>query len=189
MGLLTRLFGRDRADESVEPEQSPVTWRTRPVAPHPEDLFDWSIEPSDRPRSRDVGAPPPPPPPPPLPEASPEPPVAPISAALAEFHLTTPAPYSGRVRVGVPQVRLLLADGRIIDPPPDPVLEERLRYLAENLLPPPPPAVEGDWGFEGPRPEVPRVRLVMADGSSMDVTTNSEFSERIAYLARNLFPQ
>lgn len=121
--LFSKLFGRKSATAST---------RSRPVSPP----------------SPVVESPPPPPPPPPPSgvapprpqplllaaspkEPSPDEPDAPSGAAPPVQPLDY-EPGSGRTG----GVRIILEDGTLAEPILDPELEERLRYIVDNIVPP-----------------------------------------------------
>jgi hypothetical protein len=77
-----------------------------------------------------------------------------------------------------PQVRLVLTDGTVVEPPSDPDWQVRVSYLARNLLP---------TGSRRGRPG-PTIKIVLSDGTVLEGAADRELQERIDYLARNLLP-
>ena len=142
-----RLFGRSRIDASKRPRDIPL-----PAAPNPDDLFDWSPRAKpDRAHPNSLG-------PAEVPRTEGRAPwssttVAPISEALSQFRQPGTKARSSRPRsvpnggpAGPPsppprmtkpaQIRLLMADGTVVEVSGDPELERRIGYLADNLLAP-----------------------------------------------------
>ena len=162
-GLLKRFFGK--RDESSPDIDAMLDWSPGPPTPAPSFRVSPPPPPPPppAPTSADLstqvlwGAPPPPPPPP-----APEPvvPVEPVGShrnprvriMLADgtvLHPSVAPEWEGRIsylarnlfppgqapaRPRPPKVRLVLADGTVIEEAGD-ELEQRMRYLAENLLP------------------------------------------------------
>lgn len=110
------------------------TQSSRPVSPPPPPL-------PARPVAAPVAAPPPPPPGPTVAvEAEAQAVSAPVQDALAARIVETPTP-SETDPAEPGSVRFVLADGTIASPDLDPELEERLKYIVDNIVQPtePPP--------------------------------------------------
>jgi hypothetical protein len=150
--LFKRLFGRSKI-EQIPRRRSDVPL---PPAPDPDDLLDWSPRAKPEESRREPAEPtytasvP----------AHPSPsglPAAPISEALTQFRTPPADPASRRPqsalnrsqggpasmpsppppqRSKLAQIRLLMADGTVVEFAGDPELEHRIAYLAENLFVP-----------------------------------------------------
>jgi hypothetical protein len=150
--LFKRFFGRSKI-EQIPRRRSDVAL---PPAPDPDDLLDWSPrakpeesrrEPAEAMYKASVPAHP-------FPSGLP---AAPISEALSQFRMppaepASPGPQSAlNLSPGGPnsmpspppppnsnpaQIRLLMADGTVVELAGDPELEHRIAYLAENLFVP-----------------------------------------------------
>ena len=116
--LLKRFFGGRNAARPVNPPPPPI------------------------PRPTPVAAAPPPPPPAPAPALAAPTPVVADTSAVEETPArgVTPsaaAPLASSRTITDPgRVRFVLEDGSLAEPEIDPELEERLRYLVDNIVPP-----------------------------------------------------
>ena len=116
--LLKRFFGGRNAARPVSPSPPPIP-RPTPLA----------------------AAPPPPPPAPSSALAAPAPigaDTSPVEEAPAKTVTSSAeAPSSSSRTITDPgRVRFVLEDGSLAEPEIDPELEERLRYLVDNIVPP-----------------------------------------------------
>jgi hypothetical protein len=194
-GLLGRLFGRRDEAPDIPDLDAWLDWSPGPPPPPPPAfrVVPPPPPPAPAPPTMDEATRilwgPPPPPPPPEPQRG----EAPSRSGLAPGQLPGPKPESvapvpsafpkpvaveNSLTASKPQVRLVLTDGTIVEPPADPEWQGRASYLARNLLP---------SGFHERR-RGPTIKIVLSDGTVLTGAADRELQRRIDYLARNLLP-